>query len=372
MKITTKGSEPKRETGQVLILFVLALAVLLGFMAMATDVGLALHERRQLQNAADAAALAGVAYLPEDPGAAEDAALAWATNNGIAPGEVVAVEFEDGNTLIRMRVRRDISTMFARVLGILSFEANAKAAAQTGSMSGVTGLAPFGVLESAVQYCDTPPPVNCLVTLKYDVNDTGATIGDLDFDGSGGGANEVADKIKGGNKNPLCSTNEPSPPPGCPTEEGQKPGNSTGQIRDAINWRIDQTTGECDTIDEVLGPDTNGDGRPEIVSKCNPWSKVAEDTDGDGGSCDNLPGGIGSCRIIAIPVIEGDELPPPNEDVTNVKFALFWLEPFEAGKCQGNTCEVRGYFLDAEVSVSGLIGDLNLENNPFVVFKLVE
>ena len=360
------------ERGQGLILAALGMAVLLGFTAMAVDVGLFLHDRRSLQNAADAASLAGVPFLPNNPGAAEAAARQWAANNGINLEEITAVEFADGNTLIRVRVQRDVPAMFARVLGFANFEAHAVAAAQIGSMNGVTGLAPFGVLEGAVQYCSLPPPVGCLSTLKYDVNDTGATIGDLDFDGDGGGANEVNEMIKGGNQNPLCSINEPSPPPGCPTGEGQKPGNSTGQIRDAINWRISQTTSQCDTLGEVVGPDTNSDGRPEIVSQCNPWSKAAADTDGDGGTCDNLPGGIGSCRILAIPVIQGNELPAPSQDVTNVKFALFWLEPFESGKCSGNKCEVRGYFIDAEVSVNGLLGDLDPENNPFVVFKLVE
>ena len=47
-----------REAGQVLILFVLALGVLLGMVAMTIDVGLAYVERRNLQNAVDAAALA--------------------------------------------------------------------------------------------------------------------------------------------------------------------------------------------------------------------------------------------------------------------------------------------------------------------------
>ncbi|KKM62330.1 hypothetical protein LCGC14_1522760 [marine sediment metagenome] len=62
-------SGPKRvkrrdESGQTLILFVLALGVLLGSVAMSVDVGLILHERRSLQNAADAAALAGAIELP--------------------------------------------------------------------------------------------------------------------------------------------------------------------------------------------------------------------------------------------------------------------------------------------------------------------
>ena len=66
----------------MLILFVLALGVLMGFMAMSIDVGMIFHERRSLQNAADSAALAGVPELPESPSAAEAKALEWAENNG--------------------------------------------------------------------------------------------------------------------------------------------------------------------------------------------------------------------------------------------------------------------------------------------------
>ena len=80
-----------RETGQALILFVLALGVLLGFVAMSIDVGMILHERRSLQNAADAAALAAVQELPESPSAAIAAAQEWAANNGYASG------YEDGD-----------------------------------------------------------------------------------------------------------------------------------------------------------------------------------------------------------------------------------------------------------------------------------
>ena len=48
------------ERGQTLLIFVLALTVLLGFTAMAIDVGLFYEDRRHMQNTADAAALAGV------------------------------------------------------------------------------------------------------------------------------------------------------------------------------------------------------------------------------------------------------------------------------------------------------------------------
>lgn len=378
----TKKGRKGKESGQVLVVAVFAMAVLLGMTALAVDVGFFFHERRNLQNAADAAALAGAQELPANPGLAVQKARDWAANNGIDPNEIQEVTVEStytANDTISVTVSRDVSFFFARVLGIDQGEVSAHAKAQVGSLTGTTGLAPFGVLEDVVQYCtyqqitQTPPPQSCLTTLKYDVNDVGANIGDLDFDGQGGGADEISKKIKGGNQDPLCSINEP-PQPNCPTTEPSKPGNSTGQIREGINWRLNQTTSQCDTIAEVVSPDTDGDGRPEIRPGCNPWRADLTDTDGDGGVCDNITwtdGMRGGCRIIAIPVIQ-PPLPQASADATNVWFALFWLNPLQNGRCSGNDCEIEGYFIDAEVSVSGLLGRFDPSLTPFVVAKLVE
>ena len=52
----TKGRE---DIGQVLVLTALCLAIVLGFVVFAVDVGLMLRQRRIEQTAADSAALAG-------------------------------------------------------------------------------------------------------------------------------------------------------------------------------------------------------------------------------------------------------------------------------------------------------------------------
>ena len=54
----------KEEDGQALALVALMLVVLLGFAALAIDVGAMMNSKSRLQNAADAAALAGVMALP--------------------------------------------------------------------------------------------------------------------------------------------------------------------------------------------------------------------------------------------------------------------------------------------------------------------
>ncbi len=70
------------DSGQTLIWFALSLVVLLGIAALAIDVGRLYGERRRMQNAADAAALAGAHELCQGRSDAE--AVAMATDYAIA------------------------------------------------------------------------------------------------------------------------------------------------------------------------------------------------------------------------------------------------------------------------------------------------
>src|SRR5688572_17177565 len=62
------------ERGQVLVMGALMMTALLGFLALVLDVGNAYAQRRFMQNAADAASIAGARYMainraaPSDPG----------------------------------------------------------------------------------------------------------------------------------------------------------------------------------------------------------------------------------------------------------------------------------------------------------------
>jgi hypothetical protein len=94
----------RRESGQVLILSVLAIVVAMGFASLAIDMGLFFEERRITQNAVDAAALAGAQVLPDDGVEAEKLAREWALKNEAgASFESVDVSFRcivgdrDGN-----------------------------------------------------------------------------------------------------------------------------------------------------------------------------------------------------------------------------------------------------------------------------------
>ena len=62
------------------------MAILLGFLAFATDVGILLRQKRVIQTAADSAAIAGAAELPNGITAARAAALADSSQNGVTNG----------------------------------------------------------------------------------------------------------------------------------------------------------------------------------------------------------------------------------------------------------------------------------------------
>jgi uncharacterized membrane protein len=78
----------QQERGQVLVLFAGGVVVLLTVAALAFDVGMMLLERRDEQNAADAAALAGARYIFEP----DCVAPSWTCTEARAKATAVALE----------------------------------------------------------------------------------------------------------------------------------------------------------------------------------------------------------------------------------------------------------------------------------------
>ena len=80
---------PKREQGQIIVLFVFALVVIMGFAALVIDVGVLRNANQNLWNALDAGALAGASQLPADASNANAIAIQYANKNypgGLPPG----------------------------------------------------------------------------------------------------------------------------------------------------------------------------------------------------------------------------------------------------------------------------------------------
>jgi len=143
-----KNSLRTEERGQTLILVALTLVVLLGAVALAVDIGMALAERRQMQNAADAGALAGAQQLcwlldedtPTQEAAAIAAAKTYAEKNGaIQANTTVTIASWDVTVAVTETVRHS----FAPVVGITSTDVPAVATARCGSTPTACGLWPI-------------------------------------------------------------------------------------------------------------------------------------------------------------------------------------------------------------------------------------
>jgi uncharacterized membrane protein len=68
-----RGRGPKEEDGAILVLWVVALTAIFGFVALAIDLGNDVQAATNIQNAADAAAIAGASQLPDNGAAGSEA-----------------------------------------------------------------------------------------------------------------------------------------------------------------------------------------------------------------------------------------------------------------------------------------------------------
>ena len=85
-----EGRRSRDDCGFVLVFFALAIVTLLGIAALVVDYGYWSLRADQIQRAADAAALAGVAYMP-DINNATTVAETTAADNGIAGSSLLVV-----------------------------------------------------------------------------------------------------------------------------------------------------------------------------------------------------------------------------------------------------------------------------------------
>lgn len=134
----------KREAGQSIILVAISIAMLCGVAAIVVDVGMVSVSKGQLQNAADAAALAGARELPT-AATAKSTAVTYAGLNGVPSLNTTATSPYNGNAnRIEVVCTETVQYTFARVIGFNSVEVSARAVAEkTGGGGGCFGYAVF-------------------------------------------------------------------------------------------------------------------------------------------------------------------------------------------------------------------------------------
>lgn len=144
----------RNEAGQVLILFALALPVLLGLSAVVIDLGNLYVQKRTFQTSADAAAIAAAQDLANGDTASATGAACTATCVSVLAGKYTGANggasstaalvscassttancytwpYNSDSTRVEVRVRKAVSTLFARIFGVTSVNVTARAVAK--------------------------------------------------------------------------------------------------------------------------------------------------------------------------------------------------------------------------------------------------
>lgn len=354
----------RRERGQTLLIFVLATTVLLGFTAMAIDVGLFYEDRRHFQNSADAMALAGVAELPMNPANATLKAREWAANNGVSSSEITAVEVRTTgipNDTLFVQLDGDFGWIFGRVLGQTTSKVGAAAAARTGSLVGGHNMMPWALLQGDTNCLDSAGEAIFGATCQVKVgaqNGIGGWRGALDYDGNGGGANEYRDNIIDGTVSSIyCIAGDPAPAcVGAETIVDALTGNKTGPTDAGIEARW-ATGAQCDS---------NGNSRDDFDEVFTPTGQVSPAYTV---SCPNSP------WLVILPIISYEST--PIQTVTIRGWTLAYLESYAC--VGGNNCsggkghwEVTIEIADAAYSqAAGFLGNFD-PNSGILIRRLIQ
>jgi Flp pilus assembly protein TadG len=235
----------RADGGQALVFVVAILAVLLGIAALVIDGGKWMQTQRQLQTAADAAALAGVQALPSSTSSATSFANTYVQNNFSGASGAITYPTSPSppcgvNNCIRVVASKTAPGTLAKIYGSVFNNVNvtARAMAAVTVPSQMKNVAPIAVKNTVA--CTSPSCYGQTKTVSFDESAVASsTIGLLDLTchstsstacpwNAGIGASELHDWIEDGYA------------PALPSGQwyGVKTGQTIGPIRQALTDRI--------------------------------------------------------------------------------------------------------------------------------------
>ncbi|MBW7881982.1 MAG: pilus assembly protein [Caldilineaceae bacterium] len=133
------------QQGQTLLQFAFLIVALFTFVALAVDVGNVYAERRTMQNAADAAALAAARELCLQTGNAAAIAKArdYLMRNGVAEADIQAGDITIEGNRVRVTARETATTFIAGLIGIDTVDVAAVANSACGGANSTCSLWPI-------------------------------------------------------------------------------------------------------------------------------------------------------------------------------------------------------------------------------------
>ena len=239
----------QHECGQAIVVFAIFLAVLLCFLGVIIDGGMYYVERRDMQGAADAAALAAIREMPARPGAAATRAEEYAEGqNADADGQLISYTPSDANRRVTVRVGKTGTQSFGSILGVNAPDISATASARIQMMGARPGMLPIAFMRDRFTVGDNEE-------VKWDDpggGNRGAIAPEMQPTcGDASGANDFRDLIKGEANGGVdaCAT------PIAETLDTE-PGQMAGATRQGFDGRLNgntQSFGDVFQIDPVTG-----------------------------------------------------------------------------------------------------------------------
>ncbi len=162
VRVIERTQQLRDESGQVIVLMTAAMLTLLGVVGLVLDVGIHLEERRQLQNAVDAAAHAGAQMLPDTTDAATQANLYFEANRPDGSAALAISYPTPDREQIEIVGTVDVNYTFFALFGRSSATISARAVAGAQSTDIVLALDRSGSMCRDSHYltstCPLPPP----------------------------------------------------------------------------------------------------------------------------------------------------------------------------------------------------------------------
>lgn len=133
----------KEEDGSVVVIVALAFTALLGFAALAIDIGVLTLEKTRLARTMDAAALAAAQELP-DTSVAATVAFDYASRNHVDPSQI-QVSFSNDKRKVTVTTQKTVPLYFAKALGFSASDVSSRASAKIVPVKSSKGLIPIGI-----------------------------------------------------------------------------------------------------------------------------------------------------------------------------------------------------------------------------------
>ncbi|MCF6094189.1 Tad domain-containing protein [Microaerobacter geothermalis] len=255
------------ERGNAILFTALMITALFGFSALVVDAGQIFVEDQKLQNALDAAVLAGVQDIVKGQDAAREMTINYAQKNGVSQLDVYV---DYSNKMVSATAMKEIPLFFAKIFGRTTFPVSAASTAQIGVISKGEGFAPLGIEKQSFQYGE-------MYRLKEGGGEgSNGNYGALALGGSG--ASNYRDNLKYGYEGELSIGMKVS----------TEPGNMAGPTRQALDYLLSN-------------------------SDCDDFTQATRDCP----------------RVVYVPVVDGLDEASGRDEVTIVGFAAFYLEDVE-------------------------------------------